>query len=105
MITKTQAFNQITQAEDYFTFFDLPYDAHFLNVNRLHVLQKFAHLMRERGALMPDFDDEATFSRYRGFLQEAYSIFQTSSPQSEKLFKVFNQRPSNVVLMSEIAME
>jgi nitrogenase-stabilizing/protective protein len=66
MTTKTQTFKQITQAEDYFAFFGLPYDPHFLNVNRLHILQKFAHLMRERGALMPDFDDDATFSRYRG---------------------------------------
>ena len=105
MNTKTQAFNAITQAEDYFTFFGLSYDPQFLNVNRLHILQKFSRLMREQDAPIPDMDNEATFNGYRECLQEAYSLFQTASPQSEKLFKVFNQRPTNVVLMSEIAME
>ncbi|NJL49431.1 MAG: nitrogenase-stabilizing/protective protein NifW [Leptolyngbyaceae cyanobacterium SM2_5_2] len=105
MSTKTQAFNQITQAEDYFAFFNLPYDAQFLNVNRLHILQKFSRMVREKGAIAPDLDDEVTFNRYREFLQEAYSLFQTSSPQEQKLFKVFNDKPKNVVLLSEIAME
>ncbi|WOD40117.1 nitrogenase-stabilizing/protective protein NifW [Nodosilinea sp. E11] len=98
-------FNQITQAEDYFAFFGLPYDPQFLNVNRLHILQKFSRLMKETGVDSPDMDDTATFNQYRELLQEAYSLFQSSSPQAQKLFKVFNQKPSNVVLMSEIEVE
>lgn len=98
-------FNQITQAEDYFAFFGLPYDPQFLNVNRLHILQKFSRLMKETGVDAPDMDDTATFNQYRELLQEAYSLFQSSSPQAQKLFKVFNQKPSNVVLMSEIEVE
>ncbi|WP_035984776.1 nitrogenase-stabilizing/protective protein NifW [Leptolyngbya sp. KIOST-1] len=99
------AFNQITQAEDYFAFFGLPYDPQFLNVNRLHILQKFSRLMKEKGVDAPDMDDPATFNQYRELLQEAYSLFQSSSPQAQKLFKVFNQKPSNVVLMSDIEVE
>ncbi|MGF1517377.1 MAG: nitrogenase-stabilizing/protective protein NifW [Nodosilinea sp.] len=98
-------FSQITQAEDYFAFFGLPYDPEFLNINRLHILQKFSRLMKENGTENPDMDDEATFNHYRDLLQTAYSLFESSSPQAEKLFKVFNQKPSNVVLMSEIEME
>lgn len=98
-------FDQITQAEDYFTFFGLPYDPQFLNVNRLHILQKFSRLMQERGVENPDMTDEATFNLYRELLQEAYSLFQTSSPLQQKLFKVFNDKPKNVVLLSEIGAE
>ncbi|MFQ4136183.1 nitrogenase-stabilizing/protective protein NifW [Nodosilinea sp. PGN35] len=98
-------FDQITQAEDYFAFFGLPYDPQFLNVNRLHILQKFSRLMKEKGTANPDMEDTTTFNQYRELLQEAYSLFQTSSPQAQKLFKVFNQKPSNVVLMSEIEVE
>jgi nitrogenase-stabilizing/protective protein len=105
MNTKTLAFNQITQAEDYFEFFGLPYDPQFLNVNRLHILQKFSRLLKEQGTESPDLSDTATFNQYRELLQSAYSLFQSSSPQAEKLFKVFDQKPSNVVLMSEIEME
>ncbi|NMF84494.1 nitrogenase-stabilizing/protective protein NifW [Nodosilinea sp. P-1105] len=105
MKTKAQAFNQITQAEDYFAFFGLPYDPQFLNVNRLHILQKFSRLMKEQGIETPDLDDDATFNHYRSLLQAAYSLFETSSPLEQKLFKVFNQKPSNVVLLSDIEVE
>jgi nitrogenase-stabilizing/protective protein len=98
-------FNQITQAEDYFAFFGLPYDPQFLNINRLHILQKFSRLMKEKGVTEPDMTDNATFNEYRQLLQTAYNLFQTSSPQAQKLFKVFNQKPNNVVLMSEIEVE
>ncbi len=105
MNSRVTNFKDITQAEDYFAFFDLPYDPHFLNVNRLHILQKFSQLMKEKGVDSPDMEDTATFNQYRELLQAAYSLFQTSSPQSQKLFKVFNQKPSNVVLMSDIEVE
>ncbi len=98
-------FNQITQAEDYFAFFGLPYDPEFLNINRLHILQKFSRLMREAGDSNPNMEDNATFNQYRNLLQEAYSLFETSSPQAQKLFKVFNDRPKNLVLLSEIEVE
>ncbi|TAF20958.1 MAG: nitrogenase stabilizing/protective protein, partial [Nostocales cyanobacterium] len=31
-------FKKIVEAEAYFQFFNLPYDQHFVNVNRLHIL-------------------------------------------------------------------
>jgi nitrogenase-stabilizing/protective protein len=43
--------------------------------------------------------------RYRAALQEAYDTFTTSSPLDEKLFKVFNEKPQNVVMLSEIGSD
>lgn len=105
MNTKTLEFNKITEAEDYFAFFGLPYDPQYLNVNRLHILKKFSRLIREDGAVYPDLDDAATFTHYQELLQKAYSLFQTSSPQEQKLFKVFQDTPGNVVMLSDIEVE
>ncbi len=105
MNPKSQAFNQITQAEDYFAFFELSYDPQFLDVNRLHILQKFSQLIREKGVENPNMDDDATFNHYRDLLQTAYSLFQTSSPLEQKLFKVSKDKPKNVVMLSDIGVE
>lgn len=105
MNQRTLTFNQIKQAEDYFAFFNLPYDPKFLNVNRLHILRKFSRLMWETGVENPNLDNEEIFKQYRELLQQAYNTFQTSSPQEQKLFKVFEETPANVVKLSEIAME
>lgn len=95
-------FQQLVNAEEYFEFFDLPYDAQFVNVNRLHILQKFSTLMRAIDREAPDLDEAAKLDRYRAALQQAYDTFTASSPAAEKLFKVFHDRPQNVVLLSEI---
>ncbi|MFQ3626399.1 MAG: nitrogenase-stabilizing/protective protein NifW [Cyanobacteriota bacterium] len=105
MNSRATNFKDLTQAEDYFAFFNLPYDPQFLNVNRLHILQKFSRLMQEKGIENPDMTDDNTYNQYRQLLQEAYGLFQASSPLEQKLFKVFNDKPKNVVLLSEIGME
>lgn len=97
-------FKQITDAEDYFEFFDLPYDPQVVNVNRLHILRKFSQLL---GAI--DVDDSLSENQrlgaYRQALQTAYELFLSSTSLQEKLFKVFQERPSNVVMLSDIEAE
>lgn len=95
-------FNQLVNAEEYFEFFELPYDPPFVNVNRLHILQKFATLIR---AIDPSLSESEMLDRYRVALEQAYRTFTTSSPLDEKLFKVFNDKPQNVVLLSEIGAD
>lgn len=95
-------FNQLVNAEEYFEFFALPYDPQFVNVNRLHILQKFATLIK---AIDSSLSETETLDRYRVALEQAYSTFTTSSPLDEKLFKVFNDKPQNLVLLSEIGSD
>uniref|UniRef100_A0A832H6N9 Nitrogenase-stabilizing/protective protein NifW n=1 Tax=Oscillatoriales cyanobacterium SpSt-402 TaxID=2282168 RepID=A0A832H6N9_9CYAN len=96
-------FNQLVNAEEYFEFFQLPYDPQFVNVNRLHILQKFATLIKAIDS--NPLSESETLDRYRVALEQAYSTFTTSSPLDEKLFKVFNDKPQNVVLLSEIGSD
>lgn len=97
-------FNHLVNAEEYFEFFELPYDSQLVNVNRLHILQKFATLIRSIAPESPLSESE-TLDRYRVALEQAYRTFTTSSPLDEKLFKVFNDKPQNVVLLSDIGSE
>jgi len=98
-------FGQLVDAEEYFEFFQLPYDAHFVNVNRLHILRKFSGFMSAIDEAAPDLSDTDKLDRYKQALQEAYSTFETSSPGQEKLFKVFNDPVQNVVLLSQIGVD
>lgn len=98
-------FNQLVNAEDYLEFFELDYDPQFVNVNRLHILQKFSSLMKAIEATSPHLSDAEKLDQYQAALKQAYNTFTTSSPLDEKLFKVFNDKPQNVVLLSEIGSD
>jgi nitrogenase-stabilizing/protective protein len=98
-------FDRLTDAEQYFEFFKLPYDPQFVNVNRLHILQKFSQLVKQINAKSPDLSEAEKLDRYRQALEQAYDVFTTSSPLEQKLFKVFNEKPQNVVLLNEISVD
>jgi len=102
-MSKTFAdFQQLVDAEDYFKFFDLTYNPQVVNVNRLHILQKFSRLVKEIDANWTGENQEEKLPLYQVALQNAYELFLTSTSLDEKLFKVFNQKPANVVLLTEI---
>ncbi|MBW4512419.1 MAG: nitrogenase-stabilizing/protective protein NifW [Scytonematopsis contorta HA4267-MV1] len=98
-------FRKIVNAEDYFEFFQLPYDAKIVNVNRLHILKKFSQLMQEIDENNPNISHEEKLSQYRSALENSYQVFLESTAQEEKLFKVFNQKPKNVVMLTEITSD
>ena len=99
--TLTQ-FNQLKDAEEYFEFFGLSYDSKAVNVNRLHILRKFSQLVQE---VDKSLTEEQTLNDYRQALQPAYDLFLTSNSVEQKLFKVFKDKPQNVVMLSDIAVE
>jgi nitrogenase-stabilizing/protective protein len=95
-------FKQLVDAEDYFKFFDLTYDPQMVNVNRLHILQKFSLLVKQIDANWTGENQEEKLALYQAALQNAYEVFLTSTSLDQKLFKVFNEKPGNVVLLTEI---
>lgn len=88
-----QDLQALVNAEDYFAFFDLPYDPQVVNVNRLHILRKFAQYLRP----LTDFQgsEQAQLDQARQGLAKAYQTFLTSSPRQEKLFRVFQDYGSS----------
>ncbi|MBD2777814.1 nitrogenase-stabilizing/protective protein NifW [Iningainema tapete] len=98
-------FKQLVDAEEYFAFFQLPYDQKFVNVNRLHILKKFSQLIHEIDENYTDLSKEDRLNKYCEALQQAYQVFLESTPQEQKLFKVFNEKPKNVVTLTELTSD
>lgn len=81
---------RLESAEALFEYFDLTYDAHVLNVSRLHILKRFNQYLAHAGgieALDPAFARE----RCRAMLACAYQDLVGSSGIEQKLFRVFQR--------------
>lgn len=83
----TDDLDDLETAEDFLRFFQVTYDQRVVNVNRLHILQRFHdYLSADTG--MEGLDDEGIATRYRVHLERAYQDFVLSSAIAEKTFKV-----------------
>lgn len=102
MSKSLEEFNKLVNTEDYFQFFGLEYDQKVVHVNRLHILQKFSEYIQEIDNSKVQLNDEERLGKYREALEQAYQVFIESTPQQEKLFKVFHQKPKNVIKLTEI---
>ncbi|MBN3871411.1 MAG: nitrogenase-stabilizing/protective protein NifW [Nostoc sp.] len=98
-------FKQLVDAEEFFKFFDMSYDLEVVNVNRLHILKKFSQYIQEIDNNSPDLSQEERLNQYSLALQKAYQVFIESTPHEQKLFKVFNDKPKNVVTLTEITSD
>lgn len=93
-MTEEADFLRLTDAEDYFHFFRLPYDPLVLGAKRLHILRRYGELLAEI--------DEKFGSRpwperrilYRDALSRAYEELAGQTPQEAALFSVFRARES-----------
>lgn len=95
-------FKKLVDAEEFFNFFNLPYDPKIVSVNRLHILKKFSLSVEEIDINQPNLSSAEKLNQYALALQTAYDTFIDSNAQEQKLFKVFNQKPKNVVTLTEI---
>ncbi|NJK63193.1 MAG: nitrogenase-stabilizing/protective protein NifW [Synechococcaceae cyanobacterium SM2_3_1] len=100
-----QTFQALVNAEDYFTFLDLPYDPQVVSVNRLHILRQFSRNLESFPTPGPELTEAAWIKLARQALLQAYQTFLQSTPQEQKLFKVFHQPTPGVVLLSEITSD
>jgi nitrogenase-stabilizing/protective protein len=104
-MTKTiEEFKKLTDAEEYFKFFELDYDPKLVNVNRLHILKKFSQFISEIDS-NSELTNEEKLNQYSLALQQAYQTFLESSPQEQKLFKVFKDKPKNVITLTELSSD
>lgn len=71
-------------AEDFLDHFSVAHERAIVQVNRLHILQRFHDYIAGR-AMPGSFDD------YRALLERAYADFVKSDAQTEKVFRVFRR--------------
>jgi nitrogenase-stabilizing/protective protein len=79
--------DELESAEDFLTYFGIAFDPAVVQVNRLHILQRFHDYLGEIDEL-PDSAD-ARFRLYADLLRGAYRDFVGSDARTEKVFRVF----------------
>ena len=78
-----QELAEMTSAEDFLNYFAIPFDTHIVEVNRLHILQRFRDYLKKTQA--------EEWGDYAHCLAQAYQDFVHSNALTEKVFKVFHR--------------
>jgi nitrogenase-stabilizing/protective protein len=88
----------LESAEEFLDYFGLEYDAGIVQVNRLHILQRFHDYLAKGEQTLPDGDD-AKREVYKSLLARAYQDFVESDALTEKVFKVFHMHGPQTVFV------
>jgi nitrogenase-stabilizing/protective protein len=90
------ALDELSSAEEFLDHFGIPCDPAVVQVNRLHILQRFHDYIEQatRAAVQA-----LTFDDYRGLLDRAYRDFVTSDALTEKVFRVFHLHEPKTVFV------
>ena len=86
-LTLDEALEDLSAAEEFLDYFGIAFDARTVQVNRLHILQRFHDYIGKAGCL-PE-DEAQRRAAYARLLQQAYDDFVSSDALTEKVFKVF----------------
>lgn len=91
-LTLDEALEELVSAEDFLDYFAVAYEPAVVQVNRLHILQRFHDYLATHVSEMPP-DDAGRYAVYRQWLARAYQDFIDSDALTEKVFKVFHTTP------------
>ena len=76
----------LVSAEDFLNYFQIPFDASMVQVNRLHILQRFHNYLESQEAgKNPNYD------AYRYWLAKAYEDFTKAGALDERVFAVLRR--------------
>jgi len=89
------ALDELESAEDFLHFFGVAFDPAIVQVNRLHILQRFHDYLDDAGDLPPE--PAARFAANAALLARAYQDFVTSDALTEKVFHVFHMHEPRTV--------
>lgn len=94
-----EALDELSSAEEFLDYFGVAYDAGVVQVNRLHILQRFHDYMEQAQPGLPA-DEAGRRSRYRDLLTRAYEDFVASDARTEKVFRVFHMHEPQTVFVA-----
>ena len=103
-LTLDEALEDLSAAEEFLEYFGIDYDARTVQVNRLHILQRFHDYMAQAGELPAD--EAPRRAVYARLLQQAYEDFVKSDALTEKVLKVFHMHEpqTTFVPLAEITL-
>lgn len=80
---------ELGSAEEFFRYFEVPFEQRKLDVARLHILKRMSEYLRIDET--ESMDDATLWQTCKDTLERAYRDFQTSSPLEQRGFKVLRQ--------------
>ena len=92
-LTLDEAMEELVSAEDFLNYFGIEYEPAVVQVNRLHILQRFHNYIAKANL---SEDESARRVVYVTLLQQAYQDFVKSDALTEKVFKVFHMHEPQV---------
>ena len=98
-ITLDEALEELSSAEDFLDYFEIPYEPAIVHVNRLHILQRFNEYLSQSEEMIPE-NEEAKKEVYTRLLTRAYQDFVESDALTEKVFKVFHMHQPQETFVS-----
>jgi len=90
---------ELSSAEDFLEYFEIPYEPAVVHVNRLHILQRFHdYLCKEEG--LDEQHSAERYARHKALLAKAYLDFVHSDAQTEKVLKIFKMNEPQTAFVS-----
>lgn len=87
-----EEFKQLTDTEQYFEFFEIPFDQRLIHAKRFHIMRKFGEMI----ANIPDevnMSEEKTLDFYRFALMTVYKNFESGyNPSAAEVWKMFEKQ-------------
>jgi nitrogenase-stabilizing/protective protein len=87
-LTLDEAMEDLESAEDFLNYFGVAFEPRVVQVNRLHILQRFHDYMAKAGECSANEGERRAV--YTRLLEQAYGDFVHSDALTEKVFKVFH---------------
>src|SRR5271167_2445791 len=91
----------LSSAEDFLNYFSVPYEPRVVQVNRLHILQRFHDYLAQAGDSLPE-EEAPRRVVHKRLLERAYQDFVTSDALTEKVFKVFHEAQNHFIPVEEL---
>ncbi|NEV61731.1 nitrogenase-stabilizing/protective protein NifW [Thiorhodococcus minor] len=96
--------SELSSAEEFLEYFGIEYERGIVQVNRLHILQRFHDYLAQADE-MPESAD-AQWALHADLLKAAYADFVSSDAATEKVFRVFRMNePKQVAVPLSDLME
>ena len=80
---------QLSAAEEFFAYLDVPFDPAVVRVARLHILRRMGEYLNRAG--WEGLDEGGIRAHCRSQLERAYADFVGSTPIAERVFKVHKE--------------
>jgi len=99
-VTLKEELEDLETAEEFLAYFDIDFDPHVVQVNRLHIMQKFHNYLQEQEEQVSRVNDSEQQLIFKSLLQKAYQDFVESDALTEKVFKVFHRNEPQTTFVS-----